>query len=116
MAPAVLLCAGLFLLSGGAVAGGSVVPGPAAGGPMAVGLVGPVIPAGLIAWAVTVYLLSSALWAWFTHRMGAPFWYGALYPLGAAVGSFIFLRAWVRGRTVEWKGRRYRLRPVAERA
>ena len=48
--------------------------------------------------------------------MGAPFVYGLLYPLGAGVGSFIFLRAWVRGRTVEWKGRRYRLPAVSERA
>jgi chlorobactene glucosyltransferase len=74
------------------------------------------IPGGLVAWAGTVYGVSVLLWAHFSRKMGAPFYYGALYPLGAAVGSFIFLRAWIRGRTVEWKGRRYRLRPVSERA
>jgi hypothetical protein len=48
--------------------------------------------------------------------MRAPWEFGVLYPLGAVVVSFIFLRAWIRGRDVEWKGRRYRLRPVSERA
>lgn len=74
------------------------------------------VPPGLLQWAVAVYLTSALLWGWFTRRMGAPFYYGCLYPMGAAVGSFIFLRAWIRGRTVEWKGRRYRLRPVSQRA
>ena len=74
------------------------------------------LPPGLLLWALAVYLISVLLWAWFTREMGAPFYYGFLYPLGAAVGSYIFLRAWIRGRTVEWKGRRYRLRPVSQRA
>jgi len=69
-----------------------------------------------VRWAATVYVLSAALWAYFSREMGAPFYYGLLYPLGALVGSYIFLRAWIRGRTVEWKGRIYRLRPLAERA
>ena len=77
---------------------------------------GGALPTGLLVWAGTTYLLSATLWCRFTAQMGAPFGYGVLYPLGAAVGSFIFLRAWIRGRTVEWKGRRYRLRPVSERA
>lgn len=75
-----------------------------------------VIPSALPVWAATVYAISVVLWAWFTRRMGAPAWYGVLYPLGASIGSFIFLRAWIRGRTVEWKGRTYRLRPLSERA
>jgi chlorobactene glucosyltransferase len=74
------------------------------------------VPTTLLTWAAAVYAVSVVLWAWFTRRMGAPAWYGILYPLGAAAGSFIFLRAWVRGRTVEWKGRTYRLRPLSERA
>jgi chlorobactene glucosyltransferase len=67
------------------------------------------------AWAATVYGLSVVLWARFSRRMGAPGRYGLIYPLGAAVGSFIFLRSWVRGRNVTWKGRNYRLRPASER-
>ena len=77
---------------------------------------GPDLPPGLVLWAATVYGLSAVLWCWFTRAMKAPLAYGLLYPLGAAVGSFIFLRAWIRGRTVEWKGRRYRLPPLSERA
>jgi chlorobactene glucosyltransferase len=67
-------------------------------------------------WAAAVCALSAATWMYFTHRMGAPFPYGLLYPVGAAVVTYIFVRAWVRGRDVEWKGRRYHLRPVSERA
>jgi chlorobactene glucosyltransferase len=95
VAPAVLLVVGAGALSP-EIAG--VVPGP------------------LLVWALTVYSLSAATWAYFIHRMCAPWEFGLLYPLGAVVVSFIFLRAWIRGRDVEWKGRRYRLRPVSERA
>jgi chlorobactene glucosyltransferase len=70
----------------------------------------------VVRWAATVYGLSVWLWVDWTRRMGAPGVYGALYPLGAAVGSYILLRAWIRGSTVEWKGRRYRLPPLSERA
>ena len=49
-----------------------------------------------------------------TRRMGAPFWYGLLYPLGSAVAMYIFLRSWFRGRRVEWKGREYWVRDPAQ--
>jgi chlorobactene glucosyltransferase len=62
---------------------------------------------GLFTWAACTVLVSAVFWAVFTARMGAPFAYGLLYPLGAAVGMYIFLRAWRRGRRVEWKGRTY---------
>jgi chlorobactene glucosyltransferase len=70
---------------------------------------------GLLLWAATVYALSAVIWTVFTHQMHAPARYGLLYPIGAALGTYIFIRSWVRGRDVEWKGRRYRLRPVNER-
>ncbi|MDH3271015.1 MAG: glycosyltransferase family 2 protein [Gemmatimonadota bacterium] len=66
-------------------------------------------------WAVATYALSVVLWAHFSRRMGVSGWHGLLYPLGAAVGSYIFLKSWIRGRTVEWKGRTYRIRPASER-
>jgi hypothetical protein len=56
------------------------------------------------------------LWSLFTREMGAPALYGALYPLGALVTSYIFVRSWARGRRVEWKGRRYELPPTSTRA
>lgn len=68
----------------------------------------------LLTWSATAVAMSVLTWAMFTARMGAPFWYGALYPLGAAVGMHIFVRSWVRGRNVEWKGRAYRVKDVAE--
>ena len=65
--------------------------------------------ASLLLWSAAVSALSVVLWAVFTRQMGAPAAYGLLYPLGAAVGAYIFMRSWVRGRRVEWKGRRYTL-------
>lgn len=65
-------------------------------------------------WSATAVTLSLILWTLFTARMGAPFWYGLLYPVGAAAGMYIFLRAWVRGRRVEWKGRAYLVRDPTE--
>lgn len=67
----------------------------------------------LLAWSVTVCALSVTLWVLFTSRMGAPAWYGLLYPLGTAVGLWILARAWARGRNVEWKGRKYLLRDLS---
>lgn len=70
----------------------------------------------LLPWSATVYALSVVTWSLFTRQLGAPAAYGLLYPLGAAVGTYIFLRSWTRGRDVQWKGRRYRVRPTSERA
>jgi len=62
---------------------------------------------GLRVWALASIGLSAVLWAAVTARMRGPFWYGLLYPLGTAVGLYIFVRSWARGRRVEWKGRSY---------
>lgn len=69
---------------------------------------------GVLVWSATAVATSVALWSLFTARMGAPWAFGLLYPLGAAAGMYIFLRAWARGSRVEWKGRSYRVRDVAE--
>jgi hypothetical protein len=73
------------------------------------------LPEPLFAWAATVCALSALTFAVFTRQMGGPWAYGLLYPLGAAVGTYIFLRSWTRGRNVEWKGRRYTLPALSER-
>jgi len=70
---------------------------------------------GLLGWAGAACTTSVVVWVLFTRWMGAPAAYGLLYPVGAAVGSFIFLRSWVRGTRVEWKGRSYELPPASER-
>jgi len=69
---------------------------------------------GLLVWASASVAASVVLWAAVTARMRGPFWYGLLYPLGAAVGLYIFLRSWIRGRRVEWKGRSYLLEDSSE--
>jgi len=70
---------------------------------------------GLLVWSGAATALSLAIWTSFVRRMGIPAAYGLLYPLGAAVGAFILARSWVRGRNVEWKGRRYVLPPASSR-
>ncbi|MDH3421795.1 MAG: hypothetical protein OEN00_02310, partial [Gemmatimonadota bacterium] len=69
-----------------------------------------------LAWASLVCATSVALWAYFSRRMGAPVGYGFLYPLGALIGSYIFVRSWSRGRRVVWKGRSYELPHTSTRA
>lgn len=60
-------------------------------------------------WAAAMTLLGVLFWALVSWRMRiSPLW-GVLYPLGAAVAQYIFLRTWWRGGHVEWKGRRYEL-------
>jgi chlorobactene glucosyltransferase len=74
------------------------------------------VPEAFVVWAATVCALSALTFAVFTRQMGGPWTYGLLYPLGAGVGTYIFLRSWARGRNVEWKGRRYTLPATSERA
>lgn len=70
---------------------------------------------GLLVWSATVCSVSVTIWSVFTWQMGGPPAYGALYPLGAAVGTHIFLRSWIRGTHVEWKGRHYTVKSASER-
>lgn len=70
----------------------------------------------VVLWAACAYALNTLTWGVFARRVDVPILYALLHPLGAAVGAWIFLRAWWRGDTVEWKGRRYELPPVSERA
>jgi len=69
----------------------------------------------LLVWSATTTALSVAVWAVFVRLMDVSAVYGLLYPLGASVGGFILARSWVRGRRVEWKGRRYTLPPLSSR-
>ncbi len=66
---------------------------------------------GLLPWATGVVGLSALTWALISRRMGVPAGFGLLYPLGAAVASWILVRAWILGGTITWKGRRYSLDP-----
>ena len=69
----------------------------------------------LLTWSATATAIGVLVWTIFSLLMGVAPGYGLLYPLGAGVAAGIFLRSWIRGRDVEWKGRRYRLRPLSDR-
>ena len=71
--------------------------------------------AGILTWATVAVAASVLQFAWFARRLGAPAWYGLLYPLGAGVTSFIMARSWLRGPNVRWKGRDYTVPAASER-
>jgi hypothetical protein len=85
----------------------------ARGGPPLQSLVLAVGASPVLLWAVVATGVSALFWMLVTWRMHVPALYGILYPLGAAVANWIFVRAWLRGGTVEWKGRRYAVEPEA---
>jgi len=64
----------------------------------------------LLGWSLAVVGMTALFWSVASARMGVSPLYGLAYPLGAAVTTYIFLRAWLRGGQVEWKGRRYQVR------
>ena len=66
-------------------------------------------PNGWVTWSAWITGLSVLAWSLIGRRLGAPFWTGAFYPLASGVVNYIFLRSWIRGGRVEWKGREYRV-------
>ena len=60
-------------------------------------------------WSASVTGFSVLLWSLASRHFRAPFWVGLLYPLAAAMVNYIFLKSWIRGGHVEWKGREYRV-------
>ncbi|MBA3403825.1 MAG: glycosyltransferase [Gemmatimonadaceae bacterium] len=65
------------------------------------------VPAALITWAAIVTAVFFGWWLAVYRRIGESLLYAILFPLGAAVLFYIFLRAVLRGQKVEWKGREY---------
>ena len=66
-------------------------------------------PVGWGLWSAWITGLSALMWSLTSRRLGAPLWTGLFYPLAAVVVNYIFLRSWIRGGHVEWKGREYRV-------
>ena len=60
-------------------------------------------------WSTSITGFSVLAWSLVARRLGAPLWTGLFYPLAAGVVNYIFLRSWIRGGHVEWKGREYRV-------
>jgi chlorobactene glucosyltransferase len=69
----------------------------------------PLVAAGWGArWALATTAVSLAVWIAAYRFQGAPARYAVLYPIGAAMVAGIMIRSAWRGRTIEWRGRRYR--------
>ncbi len=66
-------------------------------------------PAGWGAWSAWITGFSAFAWTGISRRLGAPLWTGLFYPVAAGMVNYIFLRSWLRGGRVEWKGREYRV-------
>ena len=60
-------------------------------------------------WSASITGFSVLAWSLAAWRLRAPLWTSLFYPLAAGVVSYIFLRSWIRGGHVEWKGREYRV-------
>jgi hypothetical protein len=64
---------------------------------------------GLRAWSLAATGFGVLFWSVAAIRFKTTPLLGLLFPLGAAVEGFIFLRSWARGSRVEWKGRSYQV-------
>jgi chlorobactene glucosyltransferase len=62
---------------------------------------------GALAWSATATVAMVLWWALVYWEVEEPLYYAPLYPLGSAVLLYICVRAVLRGRRVEWKGRAY---------
>jgi chlorobactene glucosyltransferase len=58
-------------------------------------------------WAVAAAAASLLFWVVRHLHFGAPPRYALLFPLGAALTAYLFLRSAWRGENVKWRGRRY---------
>ncbi|HEX6574546.1 MAG TPA: glycosyltransferase [Gemmatimonadaceae bacterium] len=65
------------------------------------------VSATVLLWAVIADVALLLWWLYVYRSIREPLWYVPLFPLGAAVTLFIFLRAISRGRSVSWKDRQY---------
>ncbi|MGI9044575.1 MAG: glycosyltransferase [Gemmatimonadaceae bacterium] len=65
------------------------------------------VPAPLVIWAAIAQVCLLVWWLFIYTMIDESPAYALLTPLGAAVVSWIFLRAVVRGKRVSWKGREY---------
>jgi chlorobactene glucosyltransferase len=61
-------------------------------------------------WSGAATGLSVLIWSSVSALMRSSPLFGLLYPLGSTIGLFIFLKSWLRGTRIRWKGRDYRMR------
>jgi hypothetical protein len=65
------------------------------------------VAAGALAWSAMAMAALVVWWALIYRQLDEPAYYALLYPLGSAMLLYICVRAVLRGRRVEWKGREY---------
>lgn len=65
-----------------------------------------------LTWAAVSTGLSVLIWMRVSAMMKGNALYGFLYPLGAVIGEYIFLKSWRRGTHIVWKGRSYEMPQV----
>jgi chlorobactene glucosyltransferase len=58
-------------------------------------------------WALAAVLASLVFWIWIRRRLSVPVVTALLYPLGAIMVAFLFMRSALMGDTVKWRGRTY---------
>jgi len=74
------------------------------------------LPGVVWRWGIAATSLSLLHWVMTLVWMRVPPQYAIGYPLGALVSAMIFIRSTLRGRTVAWKGREYRMAAAAPSA
>jgi chlorobactene glucosyltransferase len=67
------------------------------------------------AFGATITGSSVIFWGLATAIMRGNPLYGFLYPVGALLSAYIFLRSWIRGNRIQWKGREYTMTLEARR-
>ena len=65
-------------------------------------------------WSFLITGSSALFWAMISFIVGTSPLFGLLYPVGGGIGAYIFLRSWMRGSRIEWKGREYRMELTGE--
>jgi len=86
------------------------------------------LPPGVLVWAVIagggglpfafgaiITGFSVLFWGLASAIMRGNPLYGFLYPAGSLLSAYIFLRSWIRGNRIQWKGREYTLTREARR-
>ncbi len=65
------------------------------------------VPIASFGWALAAVTGSLLFWIWIHRRLSIPIITALLYPLGALVTAFLFVRSTLIGEAVTWRGRRY---------
>jgi len=60
-------------------------------------------------WGGVTTAVSVLIWTRASALMKGNPLYGLLYPLGAVLGAYIFLKSWFSGTRIQWKGRSYEM-------